>query len=124
MKLRERAITKLGSVTGISIATGAGGTIYRTPAGKITRITHVVFRNPSGNAGAATNLSITQFYQNFSLANLVTANTGYVVVQPIPAAAPVQFTEIAGDTNVVLTVTTGAAGVTADVDVFGFQADT
>jgi hypothetical protein len=113
--LKDKAITLLGSFTG-SIATGANPTLFTTPTGKITRITHVVFRDPSATAVAATSLSITNFRQTFSIAALTTANTGYLVVQ---ATDITQFTEIAASTAVVLTTTTGAA-ITVTVDVFGY----
>jgi len=120
--LKEKGIALLGSFTG-SIATAANPTLFTTPAGKIARITHVVFRDPSGSAAAATSLTLTGFPGTISLANLITANTGYVVAQAGPAAAtpqtPVQGTEIAASTAVVLTTTTGAA-VTVTVDVFGY----
>ncbi|HLE04143.1 MAG TPA: hypothetical protein VI729_05970 [Anaerolineales bacterium] len=113
--LSDKGIGLLGTFTG-SIATGANPTLYTTPIGKVTRITHVVFRDPSASAAAATSLSVTSFRQTFSIANLITANTGYLVVQATDLA---QYTEIAAGTAVVLTTTTGAA-VTVTVDVFGY----
>jgi hypothetical protein len=120
--LKDKSISLLGSFTG-SIATGANPTLFTTPAGKVTRITHIVFRDPSATAAAATNISCTGFPGTISLANLITANTGYVCVGADSAAAtpqtPVQGTEIAAATAVVLTTTTGAA-ITVTVDVFGY----
>jgi len=113
--LKDKSIALLGSFTG-SIATGANPTLFTTALGKVTRITHVVFRDPSATAAAATSLSITNWRQTFSIANLITANTGYLVVQHTDLA---QFTEIAAGTAVVLTTTTGAA-ITVTVDVFGY----
>lgn len=119
--LADKGEAILGTFTG-SIATGANPTLYTTPVGKVTRITKLMFRDPSGSAAAATNLSCTGFPGTISLANLVTANTGYVVAQAGPAAAtpqtPTQGTEIAAATAVVLTTTTGAA-VTVTIDVYG-----
>ena len=120
--LKDKAISLLGTFTG-SIATGANPTLFTTVAGKVTRITSIVFRDPSGSAAAATNLSCTGFPGSISLANLVTANTGYVVAGAAAAAGspqtPTQGTEIAASTAVVLTTTTGAA-VTVTVDVYGY----
>lgn len=113
--LTDKGIALLGSNT-LSTATGGGGTIYTTPVGKKTRIAFVVFRDPSGSLATATSLSITNFRQAFSLANL-TSTTGYTVVQATDLAL---WTEIAAATNVVLTVTTGAAGTTTTIDVFGY----
>ena len=121
--LKDKSQALLGTFTG-SIATGANPTLFTTAVGKVTRITKLVFRDPSGSAAAATNLTCTGFPGSISLANLVTANTGYVAVDAAAAAGapatPTQGTEIAAATAVVLTTTTGAA-VTVTVDVFGYQ---
>lgn len=100
------------------MASSATTTIYTTPPGKVIRITHVVFRDPSASAAAATSVAVTSFRSGFSLANLVTAGTGYLIVQATDLA---QFTEIAVSTAVQVIVTTGAAGVTCAVDIFGYQ---
>lgn len=121
--LKEKSIALLGSAT-LTMTTGAGGTIFTVPNGKVCRITHVVFRDPSATMAAATSLSITGFPGTISLANLITANTGYAVVHAAPAAAspatPLQGTEQAGGTAIALTCTTGAASGTCIVDVFGY----
>ncbi len=120
--LKDKSLALLGTFTG-SIATAANPTLMTTPVGKIARIMKLVFRDPSGSAAAATNLTCTGFPGSISLANLVTANTGYVAVEASAAAgapaAPTQGTEIAAATAVVLTTTTGAA-VTVTIDVFGY----
>src|SRR6058998_2723141 len=106
--LRDKGIALLGSFTG-SMATGGGGTVFTTPIGRVTRIVYAVFSNVSGSMAAATSLSITNFRQTFTMAALTTVNTGYVTVY---ATDLTQYTEIAAGTAVILTVTTGAAGVT------------
>lgn len=121
--LKDKAMTLLGSAS-LTMTTGVGGTIYTTPVGKVTRITHVVFRDPSATMAAGTNMSINGFPGTISLVNLITANTGYVVfgasVAAASPAAPLQGTELAALTAVALTVTTGAAAGTCVVDVFGY----
>lgn len=118
--LMDKGLAVLGTFTG-SIASGANPTLYTTPTGKVTRIVALVFRDPSGSAAAATAITCTGFSGTISLANLITANTGYVVVfnGNTGNLTPAQATEIAAATAVVLTTTTGAA-VTVTVDVIGF----
>lgn len=116
--LKDKAITLLGSLSGVDMKTAASTTIFTTQAGKVTRITHVVVRDASASLAGGTSYSVTNFRQTFSLANLVTAGTGYLVVQ---ATDLTQYTEIAAATAVQLTVTTGStAAATATIDIFGF----
>lgn len=115
--LREKAIALLGSAT-VDMKTAASPTIFTTPAGKVCRITHVVVRDATASLAGGTSYTITNFRAAFSLATLVTANTGYLVVQ---ATDLTQFTEIAGGTAVTLTVTTGSTlAANATIDVFGY----
>lgn len=120
--LKEKALTLLGTYTG-SIATGTNPTVFTVPVGRTCRITNIVFRDPSASAAAATSLSMNGFPGTISLANLITANTGFVIAGASSAAAspqtPTQATEVAGGVAVILTITTGAA-VTCTVDVFGY----
>jgi len=117
------ALVLLGSAS-LTMTTGAGGTIFTVPTGKVCRITHVVFRDPSATMAAATNLSINGFPGTISLVNLTTANTGYVIVSAATTAgspsAPQQSIEQSAGTNIALTCTTGAAAGTCVVDVFGY----
>ena len=116
-RLKDKGISLLATLTATSLATGGGGTIFTTDVGKVTRITDVVFRDVSGSCATATSLSITNFRQTFSIANLTTANTGYLLVYATDLA---QYTETAAATAIILTVTTGSAGVTGTIDVFGY----
>jgi hypothetical protein len=122
--LKDKSICLLGQLTGQSIATGANPTLFTVPAGRVARIMQIVFRDPSASAAAAVNLSCNGFPGTMSLVNLITANTGFVVFEAAPAAgapaAPTQGIEVATGVNVVLTITTGAAGVTCGIDVFGY----
>lgn len=122
-RLKDKAITLLASVTGIDMKTAASPTLFVTEAGKITRITHVVFRDTTASLAGGTNYSITQWVQNFDLSNITTSGTGYGVLYAETSAAkkPSQYTELAASTTVTLTVTTGAtAAGTATIDVFGY----
>lgn len=116
--LKEKAITLLGSVS-FNMKTAASTTVFTVPTGKVCRITHAVFRDLSGApGGAATSYSITGFRQTFSLANFVTANTGYLIVQGTDLT---EWTEQAAATNIQITVTTGSTNsVTATIDLFGY----
>jgi len=116
--LKDKAITLLGSLSGVDMKTAASTTIFTTVANKVTRITHVVVRDSSASLAGGTSYSVTQWRQTFSLAGLTTANTGYIMVSGADLA---QYTELAPGTAVQLTVTTGAtAAGTATIDVFGF----
>lgn len=115
--LKDKGLALLGSAT-IDMKTAATTTIFTTPAGKVTRIVKVVVRDATASLAGGTSYTITNFRAAFSLANLVTANTGYVVVQ---AADLTEYTEIAAATAVQLTVNTGStAAANATVDVFGY----
>jgi hypothetical protein len=118
-------IKLLSRYTG-SLATGTDPTLFTGPAGKSSFITSVVFRNPSANcsavASAATNLSITNYVQTFSVATLLAENA-YVVVQPVPqvtTTAPTSYFQQNASAACVLSIASGAA-MTATVDVFGYQ---
>lgn len=119
--LSDSAETLLGSASGIDMKTAASTTIYTTPIGKVTRITKVIVRDPSATLAGGTSYAVTGFLSGFSLATLVTANTGFVVVSNGAATAPTECAEVAAGTAVQLTVTTGSTGAaTATVDVFGY----
>jgi hypothetical protein len=120
--LKDKAISLLGSAT-IDMKTAATTTIYTTPSGKVTRITYVVFRDPTASMAGGTSYNITNWVQAFDLSNITTANTGYGVLYAETSAAkkPAQYTEIAANTAVQLTVTTGTtAACNATIDVFGY----
>jgi hypothetical protein len=119
--LSDSAETLLATKTGVDMKTAAGTTLYTTPVGKVTRITKIVVRDPSATLAGGTSYSLTGWGTAFSLATLVTANTGFVTVTFAAATAPTECTEIAAATNVVFTVTTGSTGAaTAVIDVFGY----
>lgn len=124
--LKEKGIALLGSAT-VDMKTAATTTIYTTPVGKVTRIVLIVVRDPTASLAGGTSYSFTNFAQAVDLSNVVTANTGYAIIDTQTTAGgtapkPVQYTEIAGGTAVQITVTTGStAAANATIDVFGYQ---
>lgn len=119
--LNDKAITLLGSKASVDMKTAASTTIYTTPTGKMTRITHMVVRDASATLAGGTSYALTGFLSGFSLATLVTANTGFVVVSNGATTAPTECAEVAAATNISFTVTTGSTGAaTATIDVFGY----
>jgi hypothetical protein len=112
----KTGIALLGSAT-IDMKTAASTTIFTTPSNRVTRITHVIVRDATGSLAGGTSYSVTDFRAAFSLANLITSGTGYMVVA---AADGTQYVEVAPSTAVQLTVTTGSTGAAnATIDVFG-----
>lgn len=114
--LADKGIALLGSAV-IDMKTAATTTIYTTPTGKTTRIAYVIVRDPTASLAGGTSYSITNFRQTFSLVSL-TSTTGYVWVY---ANDLTQYTEIAANTAVQLTVTTGSTlAANATVEVWGY----
>ncbi|HQR40958.1 MAG TPA: hypothetical protein PLF26_21425 [Blastocatellia bacterium] len=102
----------------MDMKTAASTTIYTTPLGKVTRISHAVIRDPSASLAGGTSYTITGLRAAFSLNGITTANTGFCVVR---AADLTEQAEIAAGTAVQLTVTTGStAACTATIDIFGY----
>lgn len=115
--LRDKGIALLGSAT-IDMKTAATTTIFTTAVGKVTRITCAVVRDATASLAGGTSYTITSLRATFSLANLTTASTGYIVVRQSDLAEQV---EVAATTAVQLTVTTGStAAANATIDVFGY----
>jgi hypothetical protein len=116
--LKDKSDALLGSLSAVDMKTAATTTLFTTPVGKVTRITHVVIRDASASLAGGTSYSFTSWVQTVSLANLITANTGFLV---IAAVSGTQYTELAASTAFQLTVTTGSTlAATASIDVFGF----
>lgn len=114
--LKDKAASLLGSAT-IDMKTAASTTIFTTPAGKVTYISHAVVRDPTASLAGGTSYTITGLRAAFSLANVTDDLTGYCVVR---AADLAEQTEVAASTAVQLTVTTGStAAANATIDVFG-----
>jgi len=124
--LKDKALSLLGSLAVLSTAGSPAVTIFTTPPGKVTRISHIVVRDPTATMGAgATDIKFGTGFRNnvgVDLATLTTALTDYIVLANQAAAGTaVKCTEIAGSTAFVVTFTTGTTGAcTATYDVFGY----
>lgn len=109
----------LGSAT-IDMKTAATTTIFVTPVGKVTRITHIVVRDPTASMAGGTAYTFGNGFRSnatIDLSSLTTANTDFIVLDQ----NNVHASEIAGGSNVQITVTTGTtAACNATIDVFGY----
>lgn len=122
--LKDKSLCLLGSAT-IDAKTAATTTIFTTPIGKVTRISHIVVRDPTASMAAGTDYKFGTGFRNntaVDLSSLTTAGTDYIVLQNATAAGNDQkCTEIAAGVAVALTVTTGsAAACNATFDIFGY----
>ena len=117
--LKENAITKLATVTGVDMKTAASVTLYTVPVGKILYVTYVVIRDPSASMAGGTEYDFTQWKQDIDLSSLTTLGTDYIVLDGNNA----KYQELAAGTAFQITVVTGTtAACTATIDVFGFLA--
>lgn len=117
--LATLAITKLAAIS-VDMKTAASTTIYTVPSGRTLRIHRVVIRDASASLAGGTSYAITGFRSGVSFANLVTANTGYIIIEPVAEGTPTQYTEQAAGTAIQLTVTTGSTAVaSATVELYG-----
>ena len=115
--LKENAITRLGTVSGVDMKTAASTTLYTVPTAKVAHITHVVIRNPSASLAGGSDYDFTQWKQTVSLVSLTTANTDYIVLD----GNNTKYQELATAAAFQITVNTGSTlAATATIDVFGF----
>ena len=115
--LKENAITKLSTTTGVDMKTAAATTLYTVPAGKTAIITHVVVRNTSASLDGGTDYDFTTWRQTVDLSSMTTASTDYMVI----TGDEVKFTVQVAGTAFQITVSTGStAACTATIDVFGY----
>jgi len=122
--LKDCALTLLGSKA-IDSQTAATTTIFTTPIGKVTRITHIVVRDPTASMAGGTDFKFGTGFRNnaaVDLSSLTGGATDYIVlINATVAGADQKCTEIAAGTAVALVVTTGTTGAcTATYDVFGY----
>ena len=123
--LKDKALSLLGSLAVLSTAGSPAVTIFTTPPGKVTRISHIVVRDPTASMAGGLDIKFGAGFRNnvgVDLSTLTTAFTDYVVLANQAAAGTaVKCTEIAGSTAFVVTFTTGTTGAcTATYDVFGY----
>ena len=122
--LKDKALTLLGSAT-IDSKTVASTTIFTTPVGKVTRISHVIVRDPTASMAGGTDFKFGAGFRNnaaVDLSSLTTLGTDYMVLLNATAAgADQKCTEIAAATALALQVVTGTtATCSATYDVFGY----
>ena len=111
--LKDKAITLLGSANKIL---NAGATIFTTPPGKSTVLTHVTISNPAASIAAATSINFGVYGGTSQVINCsgVTA-TGMCLASAFSGAGTIAT----ANTAIALAVTTGAAQ-TADIRIFGY----
>ena len=115
--LNDKATTLLATVAAVNMQTGTRA-LYTTPVGKTTVIARITVRNASATLAGSTVNQVTGWLTGFSLASLITASTGAVI---ITMTNNVQFTPIAAATAVQLIIGTGSTGAaTATIDIFGY----
>ena len=120
MYLKENAITKLDSVTGVNLNSVAETTLYTCPVGKSCVITHVVIHTPS-TALATASLSFGWNTANADdvIANAVPALTGATNYKVLVAKTDAVLGAASGTFKVDVQTAEGGA-LTATLDVFGY----
>ncbi|MEE9609548.1 MAG: hypothetical protein V3U03_17560 [Myxococcota bacterium] len=125
--LRENALTKVASKTGVSLNTTVKTSLFIVPTGKTFVATHVLVRNVSGPAPAADadfgiGAAANDFRASVQFDNLAATGDGVMVTPydggastPVPGKVE---TYAAGDDFGIKVGTVVA--VTVDVDVFGW----
>lgn len=121
MELREKADTKLATVTGIDMNSVAATPLFTVPEGKSCIITHIVIRNASialstADFGFGYAAGETDVIQHGTLGTGLTAATLYRVLEAKDGAVRGAAAEIL---KIGVDVAQGAAA-TMDVDVFGY----
>ena len=115
--LKENAVTKVSTTTGVDMKTAASVTLYTVPVGKTFIPTQVVIRNNSASLAGGTSYSFTTWRATVDLSGM-TVTTGYRVLLP---ADNTTYTAIAAGGTFQITITTGStAACTATIDVFGY----
>lgn len=115
--LKEKAVTLLGTATGVDMKTAASTTLFTVPTGKVARIMYVVIRDTTASMAGGTSYSFTQWRQTVDFSSMTTLGTDYFVLD----GNNTKFQELAAATNFQITVTTGStAANTATIDVFGY----
>lgn len=116
--LKDKALTLLGSAL-IHCQAGDGAqTIFTTPIGKVTRITHVVVRDATGSFAGGTDFDFTSWLQSVDLSGMT---GGAALYRVLNATHNTDFTELAAGTAFQVTPSTGAtADIDATFDVFGY----
>lgn len=125
--LQKSALTKLATVTGLSLNITTKQTLYTVPVSENAVISHVVVRNASGaaptaDAGFGGDASATDFRSGVQFDSLAAAGDGLVVTyenpdDPNPTPGKVKTYAAAAIFGMKVGTTVAA---TVDVDVFGY----
>ena len=115
--MRENALTRLFTKTGVDMKTVASTVLGTTAVGQVTYVTHVVIRDPSASMAGGSDYNFTQWKQTVDLSLLTTLGTDYIVLD----GNNTKFQELAASTAFQISVVTGTtAACTATIDVFGY----
>lgn len=125
--LRENAITRLATVIGVSLNTGAKQTLFTVPTGKSAIITMVVLRNASAaattaDAGFGGDTPATDFRAAVQFNGIAGIGDGMIVTSENPDdPSPQPGTLKTYAAGVLFGIDMGTlVAATVDVDVFGY----
>ena len=132
--LKEKSISLLGSATLNGQTLASKQSIYTVPTGKVMRVDHVVFRDPSATLAGLVDMDLggnalcDDWLLQLSL-NAFTATTDYGKAEQVDQAAgppfvPVKKTEYAAAIIFGAYINTGSTGAANFViDLFGYLTD-
>lgn len=116
--LRNSAICKVATKSGVNMQNGAGATtLYTVPIGKTFYPVMVIIRDLTASLADGTDYDFTNWRQTVSLTTMTTTGSVYRVIH---STDNTDYTELGEGTNFQITPSTGAtAAATATIDVFG-----
>lgn len=115
--LKENAITRMSTTTGVDMKTAASTALFTVPPGKTFYVESVVVRGNSASLAGGTSYGFTSWRSGIDLSGM-TVTTGFRRLLSIDNTT---YTAIAAGTVFYFIVTTGAtAAGTATIDVFGY----
>lgn len=118
--LREYAITKISTTTGVNMQAAASTALFVVPAGKTLYIDHIVVRNNSATLAGGTSYGATGWRASGIDLSGMTVTTGYRKLFSIDNTT---YTPVAAGATLYWIVTTGSSGAaTATIEVFGHLA--
>ena len=124
--LKENAITRLSTTSGVDMKTVGLSTLYTVPSGKTFYPVLVVIREPSASMAGGTDYDLgtgataNTWRQTVDLSSMTTLATDYMA---IAGADVTKYTDCAAASVFGIYVNTGTtAACTATIDVFGFLA--
>jgi len=125
--LKENAIAKVATVTGVDMQTAAKTTLYTVPTGKVFYPMMIVVRDPSASMAGGSDYDIgtganaDTWRQAVSLVSMTTLGTDFMIIH---GADVTKYTECAAADVFGIKVITGTtAACTATLDVFGYLVD-